>query len=85
MLLAAACTTDKKQETMIDIANMDTTQCPGTDFYAYATGGWSKNNPLPDEFARYGQFDALRDKSKEQLRELVIEFSQKKNAPGSDG
>ena len=84
MLLAAACTTDKKQETMIDIANMDTTQCPGTDFYAYATGGWSKNNPLPDEFARYGQFDALRDKSKEQLRELVIEFSQKKNAPGSD-
>lgn len=86
MLLAAiGCSTDKKMESMIDFTNMDTTKCPGTDFYEYATGGWSKRNPLPDEFARYGQFDALREKSKEQLQELVLELAAQEHKPGSNG
>ncbi len=81
----AACTTEKKMESMIDFTNMDTTKCPGTDFYEYATGGWAKRNPLTDEYARYGQFDALREKSKEQLQELVLELAAQENAPGSNG
>ena len=63
----AACTTEKKMESMIDFTNMDTTKCPGTDFYEYATGGWSQKNPLTDEYARYTQFDALREQNREQL------------------
>ena len=53
--------------------NIDTTQDPGTDFFQYATGAWQAANPMTDEYARYGQFDALREKSREQLKELVLE------------
>ena len=84
-LFATACTTEKKYDAMIDFTNMDTTQCPGTDFYAYTTNGWSKKNPLTDEYARYTQFDALREKSKEQLKELVLELAAGQNEPGSNG
>ena len=66
------------------MANLDTTQDPGTDFFRYATGGWQDANPLTDEYARYGQFDALREKSKEQLKELVLEQAAKQSEPGSN-
>jgi len=66
------------------MANLDTTQDPGTDFFRYATGGWQDANPLTDEYARYGQFDALREKSREQLKELVLEQAAKESEPGSN-
>ena len=78
-----ACTTNGKMESRL-LANMDTTQAPGTDFFEYATGGWRKANPLTDEYARYGQFDALRENNKEQLKELVLEQAAKKSKPGSN-
>ena len=78
-----ACTTNETMETKL-MANLDTTQAPGTDFFRYATGGWQDANPLTDEYARYGQFDALREKSKEQLKELVLEQAAKQSEPGSN-
>ena len=66
------------------MGNLDTTQAPGTDFFRYATGGWQDANPLTDEYARYGQFDALREKSREQLKELVLEQAAKVSEPGSN-
>ena len=79
-----ACSTERAMESKIDLANLDLTQDPGTDFFEYATGGWRKANPLTDEYARYGQFDALREKSREQLKELVLEQAAKVSAPGSN-
>jgi putative endopeptidase len=67
----------------IDVANMDATAIPGNDFYRYADGGWMDSNPLKPEYARYGTFDALHEKSQEQVKDLVIEIAQKTNAPGS--
>ncbi len=55
----------------IDLANLDTTVRPGEDFYAYACGGWMKNNPLKPEYSRFGTFDQLREDNLNQLRELV--------------
>lgn len=81
----AGCTTEKPMESKIDLANLDQTVKPGTDFYQFATGGWNKNHPLTDEYARYGQFDALAEKCREQLKELVLEQSAATNAPGSNG
>ncbi|MBO5866238.1 MAG: M13 family metallopeptidase [Bacteroidaceae bacterium] len=65
-------------------ANLDTSYVPGTDFFQYATGGWQNANPITDEYARYGQFDALREKSREQLKDLVLEQAAKESKPGSN-
>ena len=65
-------------------ANLDTEYAPGTDFFQFATGGWQNANPMTDEYARYGQFDALREKSKEQLKELVLEQAAQKSEAGSN-
>ena len=82
-LTLGACTTKESMESRL-LSNMDTTQNAGTDFFEYATGGWRKANPLTDEYARYGQFDALREKSREQLKELVLEQAQKESEFGSN-
>ena len=79
-----ACSTKQTMESKIDLANLDQTQDPGTDFFEFATGGWRKANPLTDEYARYGQFDALREKNREQLQELVLEQAAKESLPGSN-
>ncbi len=78
-----ACTSNETMETKL-LGNLDTTQAPGTDFFQYATGGWQKANPMTDEYARYGQFDALAEKNREQLKELVLEQAAKENEPGSN-
>ena len=67
----------------IDLANLDTTVAPGTDFYQYACGGWMKNNPLMPEFARFGSFDQLRDDNLGQIRSLINELSEAPQRPGS--
>ena len=36
------------QSSGIDKANMDLSVKPGTDFYQYATGGWTAAHPLTD-------------------------------------
>ena len=65
-------------------SNLDKGQVPGTDFFQYATGGWQNANPITDEYARYGQFDALREKNREQLKDLVLEQAAKKGETGSN-
>ena len=59
------------QSSGIDKANMDLSVKPGTDFYQYATGGWTAAHPLTPEFSRYAQFDALAENNRKQLRELI--------------
>ncbi len=67
----------------IDKANMDLTAKPGTDFYQYATGGWTAAHPLTPEYSRYAQFDALAENNRKQLRELIEEMASKKHEKGS--
>ena len=78
-----ACMMPKPMESKIDKTNLDTTLKPGDDFYEYANGGWMKKNPLTPEYARYGQFDALAEKNREQLKELVLEQAAQKDAQGN--
>lgn len=59
------------QSSGIDKANMDLSVKPGTDFYQYATGGWTAAHPLTPEFSRYAQFDVLAENNRKQLRELI--------------
>ncbi len=51
--------------------NMDLTVRPGDDFYDYATLGWRRANPIPDDYARYAVFDVLRNTNLERVREIA--------------
>lgn len=68
----------------IDLENMDTSYVPGDDFYMYATGGWQKANPIPDENSRYGTFDKLRENNQEQLQGLIEELGAKDHTLGTN-
>ena len=84
-LCITACIIPEKMKSKIDVTNLDVEVRPGDDFYEYANGGWMKKNPLTAEYARYGQFDALAEKNREQLKELVLEQAALENpAPGSE-
>ncbi len=64
-------------------ANMDLTAKPGTDFFAYAGGGWMAAHPLTPEFSRYSQFEALAENGNRQLRELIEQLAATKHAQGT--
>ena len=63
---------------------MDTIAAPGESFYQYATGGWQKANPIPDEHARYGSFDKLREENQLQIQSLIEALGKEKNPVGSN-
>ena len=82
----AAATSCKEQAVKvpaIDLANLDTLVAPGDDFYAYATGGWQKNNPLKPEFSRYGSFDVLAENNQIRLNDLFKGLADLKTKAGS--
>ena len=51
--------------------NMDTSIRPGDNFYDYATLGWQKANPIPDDYSRYGSFEILHDTNLQRVREIA--------------
>ncbi|HKK61478.1 MAG TPA: M13 family metallopeptidase [Bacteroidales bacterium] len=63
----------------IDTKNLDTSFSPGEDFYHFANGGWLKNNPIPDEFSRYGSFDKLREDNREIVRNIIEHVAENSN------
>ena len=86
-MLATGCNQkgEKSMTSGIDLANMDTTMAPGTDFYRYACGGWNDAHPLTDEYARFGSFEALGELSIEQVKTLLNELAAQPHEAGSVG
>ena len=85
-MIITSCTEKKTVQTAdrLDLANLDTTVAPGESFYQYATGGWQKANPIPDEYARYGTFDILREKNQEQIQSLITALGEQENPAGTN-
>lgn len=84
-LILTSCMDKKiqKENMAINPENMKQDVSPGEDFFEYANGAWIENNPIGDEYSQYGAFTELREKNKEQLKELVKEVSAMENAkPG---
>ena len=73
-VVAAYFITDAKEKVMnigIKTENMDTSVRPGDDFFDYATLGWRRNNPVPDDYTRYGAFEVLNDTNLKRVREIA--------------
>lgn len=71
----------KQLSSGIDPADLDPSVSPGQDFFDYATGGWRKRNPIPDDQARWGTFSVLDDRNTHMLRDILI--GAEAAAPGS--
>jgi len=56
-----------------DVAGMDRSIAPGTDFYGHANGTWAANTPIPADKSNYGMFTVLDDLSTERTRGLLDE------------
>ena len=81
LMALTAC--NKPQTTGIHLENLDTTAVAQNDFYQYACGGWMKNNPLPNEYSRFGSFDKLGLSNLEQVNGLIADIAAKQHKMGS--
>ena len=59
----------------IDLEQMDPDAAPGDDFAEYVNGRWYETFEIPADRARYGIFTRLRERSTEQVREIIEEVS----------
>ena len=82
LMMFAACA-QKESVPAIDLTDFDNNVSPKEDFFRYANGGWMEKNPLKPEYARYGAFDALAEKTEEQLKVLFTDMLTLKTVPGS--
>ena len=78
-LLVSGCKRNKV-EPSIRTDYMDMSVKPGNDFYHYANGSWIKNNTIPEDRSSYGSFDIIRKKTDGNIRLLLEEVAQKKDA-----
>ena len=82
-ILAFAACAPKSAVPALDLTDLDPTTSPKADFYQYATGGWQAKNPLRPEFSRYGSFDAIRERTQENLNALFESMTTLEAKPGT--
>lgn len=87
LALVAATTTASAQPQLkgYEKANMDTSVKPGADFVQYATGTWLKNHPLDAEHVTNGAFMDLYDQNQLQINELILQYANNPQKPGTLG
>lgn len=64
-------TKGKTMQSGIKTENMDISVKPGNDFYDFATKGWRNNNPLPNDYTRFGSFEQLDEENNKRVRDIV--------------
>ena len=75
----------KDSDKGLDKKNIDPSASPAVDFYQYAIGGWLKNNPIPDEYSRWGSFEILAEINNKILKDILeTAANNKSTAKGSN-
>ncbi len=72
-----------EQKSGLRLENFDTSVRPADDFYQFVCGGWMKNNPLPDEFSRYGSFEMVDEITRQQVNDLITNITVQPQKPGT--
>jgi putative endopeptidase len=69
----------------VDLAHRDEAVKPGDDFFRYANGKWLATFQMPADKARYGSFDALGEKSENDVKTILDELAATPPAAGTVG
>lgn len=64
-------------------SNMDTSIAPGDDFFMYASGGWIKANPIPEEQSSWGIGNLVIEENLKRLRTICESAADTKKAKGT--
>jgi putative endopeptidase len=67
----------------ININDLDKSVNPKNNFYNYVNDTWMKNNPIPDEYGRFGSFEALNLENVKKINGLLTELSTTAQKPGT--
>ena len=81
---ATAGVTPDPQGVGLDMADLDRSVSPCTDFYRFTGGNWLKNNPIPGYASRWGPRNLLGDRTQILLRQILEEAASTKAPKGSN-
>lgn len=87
LLSFAACKNagEQKSDSHFDIlaADIDSTMSPGADFAAYANGGWTKNNPIPESESAWTIGHLVKEEIYNKLQKISETAAKSNAAKGS--
>ena len=64
-----------------DVAGVDPQAKPGDSFSDYANGAWDARTVIPPDKTRFGAFDALRDRTEDQVHAIISDAAKSGASP----